>query len=260
MARVKRITLFQWGYEGWGSSTQELVAIVDATERQAGFEPPIFADIRYSRSVRAAGFRDKAFADQLGHVRYRWLRSLGNAAIGTRGRMRIQCPDAAHQLLDLALDAAEARRRVIFFCSCPSAHGAKWCHRATVAKLVLRAARSRGVHVTVQEWPGGSPIRAVAHSLRTSDEQLRKMRAGATSVPLTSKQAFALAGTPIGTLVELVAPAGKQVLSVAPPQYRGGGWQLPLFLFPVEEGDTQASLLRFVDRERKRSNLDARQT
>ncbi|HMJ14857.1 MAG TPA: hypothetical protein VK524_25770 [Polyangiaceae bacterium] len=103
MARSTRITI-KWGYEGWSNATKRLVRSVDAIERWRGYEPPLFIDIRYSRSVRAIGFRDHAFEELMGHTRYRWMRSLGNASIGTRRkRMRIQCPDAAQQLLGKAV-------------------------------------------------------------------------------------------------------------------------------------------------------------
>jgi hypothetical protein len=38
------LTLFTWGYWGWGNATHELIRAVDATERQRGFKPPIFFD------------------------------------------------------------------------------------------------------------------------------------------------------------------------------------------------------------------------
>jgi len=145
-ARRTLIQVFQWGYEGWGNATGKLVGSIDAVEHERGFEPPIFVDVRYKRGVRAVGFRDHAFGERLGHTRYRWMRSLGNALIGTRTRRpRIQCPDAVNQLLDLAMDAAVANRRVIFFCACPSPDGAAYCHRTQVAKLLARAARRRSV-------------------------------------------------------------------------------------------------------------------
>src|ERR1017187_2039954 len=59
------LTLFTWGYWGWGNATHELIRAVDATERERGFKPPVFFDIRASRSVRARGFRDDAFEQLL---------------------------------------------------------------------------------------------------------------------------------------------------------------------------------------------------
>lgn len=259
MSRSTRINIFKWGYEGWGNATKTLVRCVDALERQDSYEPPMFVDIHYSRSVRAIGFRDQAFEKLLGHKRYRWMRSLGNAAIRSRrGGMRIQCPDAAEQLLDLAIDAAAANKRIIFFCSCPSPHGAEWCHRTKVAKLLLRVARRRQVAVEIEEWPGGIPARTVGHRVHISEAELRKVRQGAVNVSITPQQATAdLAGLPWGALVELVARGERQVVSVGPPQYRAKRWWLPVFLVPVEEGDSAARLTPFVHRLRSSSKLDA---
>jgi hypothetical protein len=258
----KRITAFQWGYEGWGNATKQLIKAFDRLEKARGFELPIFVDVRYSRSVRAAGFRERAFENLLGHSRYRWMRSLGNAAIGTgQVEIVIQCKDAAQQLLDLVIDAAESNRRVIFFCSCPSPECAGTCHRATVAKLLIRAARSRKVAFEVQEWPGTNVTRGVAASLEVTNAELRRVRRGSKTVSLTRRQISpALMGLAHGALVELHAPAGKQVLSIAPPIFRGGGWRLPIFLFPPEEEDTANSLWPHVIRLRKKYKLEVRST
>ena len=60
------ITIFAWGYYGWGSHTRRLVEAVDAAEAGRGFEPPVFVDVRIRRSVRAAGFTGPAFEKLLG--------------------------------------------------------------------------------------------------------------------------------------------------------------------------------------------------
>ncbi len=39
------LTIFSWGYEGWGNWTDELVAAVDAVEESCGWGPPMFVDI-----------------------------------------------------------------------------------------------------------------------------------------------------------------------------------------------------------------------
>jgi hypothetical protein len=252
MARSSRITIFKWGYEGWGNATKQLVRSVDAIERERGHEPPLFIDIRYSRSVRAKGFRDHAFEEQMGHARYRWMRSLGNKSIKTRRKkMQIQCPDAAQQLLDSAIDAAEQNRRVIFFCSCPSPHGAGYCHRTKVAKLVARAAKRRGVRIEIEEWPGSMPAKSPVASIRVGDAELRKVRNGAKSIGLTARQAsMALEALPWGAMVELVSGRDRQLVSVGPAQYRARQWQLPIFLFPVGEDDAPRDLTPWVQRLR----------
>lgn len=64
------LTLFTFGYWGWGSATGELIRAIDSAERKKGFSPPVFFDIRLKRSVRAKGFRDDAFERLLPKGRY----------------------------------------------------------------------------------------------------------------------------------------------------------------------------------------------
>jgi len=110
--RSQGLILFSWGYAGWGNSVPQLLAATEAVEAGRGFRPPDFVDVRFSRSVRAPGFRDKAFERVLGPDRYHWMPSLGNAAIGTRGpvRLRIQDPTAASDLIDVAQRAHKQNR------------------------------------------------------------------------------------------------------------------------------------------------------
>lgn len=251
MPEKNRTHLFQWGYEGWGNATEKLVGRVDAVERDRGHEPPIFVDIRFSRSVRAVGFRDKAFGQLLGDGRYHWMKTLGNAAIGSEGdEIRIHTPAASEQLLDLAIDAARAAKRVIFFCSCASPNDAGYCHRSEVAKLLLQSARKRSVSIEVEEWPGGAPKGVVEHRVEITEGELRRVRKGAKSVAITPAQATsALAAMAWGSMVELATHGDRQVISAGPPSCRAGNWHLPIFLFPVEEEDSAESLKPVVDRE-----------
>jgi hypothetical protein len=85
------LTLFTWGYHGWGNVTPQLVEAVDAVERSRGFEPPIFVDIRIRRTVRAKGFQGSSFEKLLGPNRHRWMKSLGNSAIGDFNRGSAYC-------------------------------------------------------------------------------------------------------------------------------------------------------------------------
>src|SRR5438045_3133035 len=70
---MRRLTAFTWGYWGWGSHTKEFVRMVDAIERDRGWQPPLFVDIRFSRSVRAVGFRQDLFERVTGQHRYKWM-------------------------------------------------------------------------------------------------------------------------------------------------------------------------------------------
>ena len=69
-------TPFSFGYRGWGSAVAQLVEAVDAVEASRGCAPPLFVDVRISRSVRARGFDGPAFAHQVGAssipLRDRW--------------------------------------------------------------------------------------------------------------------------------------------------------------------------------------------
>src|SRR4051794_34834172 len=108
------LTLFTFGYWGWGNTTDQLIQAVDATERGRGFRPPIFFDIRASRSVRAVGFRSDAFERSLPDGRYQWFPRLGNARIASHeAGIKIADPSAAKALLQEALLRARDKRRII---------------------------------------------------------------------------------------------------------------------------------------------------
>lgn len=246
---VKRVSIFSWGYWGWGNATRQLVMAMAAAERAHDFTTPIFVDIRYSRSVRAVGFRGPAFKTMLPKGRYLWMPSLGNSNIGTRrGGIRIASPKTAPDLLDLAVKASARSQRVIFFCSCESPWRTRACHRHAVANLLTEAARRRGIPVDIQEWPGGQPsVRALA--IRVSPAALLSARRGATGVPLKGATVpAALAGLPWGTLVKLAAGRDEFFTVVGPAAYRQGRWVLPRFFQHDERSPAalrkQASALR----------------
>jgi len=117
---MNNTTIFTWGYYGWGSCTPQLVEAVDAVETSRGFQPPLFVDIRIRRNVRAKGFVGSAFEKLLGPSRHRWMKSLGNKFIQTRTGPDIQIaePSAADDLLNLAVESARHKQRVLFFCGC----------------------------------------------------------------------------------------------------------------------------------------------
>jgi hypothetical protein len=170
---VTPITLFTFGYWGWGNSTPQLVRAIDSVEKARGFHPPLFVDIRISRSVRAAGFRESAFETLLGPDRYIWKKELGNrnVLIGKSG-IEIANPEAAVGLLDLALKNKKRGRRILFFCSCGKPGSERHddnCHRVTVASLVLAVAAQRGLALEIVEWPGGVPRGEIRRKLAPID-------------------------------------------------------------------------------------------
>ena len=227
---MEPITLFSWGYWGWGNATPQLVEAVDAVETARGFRPPLFVDVRISRSVRAVGFRDHAFEHLMGRERYRWMRELGNKRIqtGTGPPLQIAEPAAAEKLVDIAREAAAEQRRLLFFCACerPIDDQGTACHRVTVARLVREAAAKRGVAVQTVEWPGGEPTRV---DLDVPPAVFRAVKRGRASVPLpASVQLERLAGLAWGTVVHLRDDDDELAATSGPARFQGGAWCLPV--------------------------------
>jgi hypothetical protein len=225
----KPITLFTWGYDGWGNATDKLLKAVDAVEVSRGFDPPIFVDTRIRRSVRAAGFVGSKFEKKLGSDRHRWMKSLGNKFILTRTGPAIQIaqPAAAIDLLDLAISSAEENRRVIFSCSCPRP---RWkggrCHRTEIADLVLKAAKKGKIPVQISEWPGSEPQRV---HLEVKPAVFKAVRGGRMTIPLKNPidlpQMAGLSGCSIATL-----HSGDDEIHrvVGPVIWQQGKWALPV--------------------------------
>jgi len=223
---MKPLTIFSWGYAGWGNATKELVRAVNAVERERKFEPPLFVDIRIQRGARAVGFREKAFEAEVGFDRYLWMNDLGNRAIQTgEGWISINNPKAAEVLLVLALENAKRPRRVIFFCSCgwPILPNGP-CHRTPVGKLLLNAAARRQISAEVVEWPGEE---AKETDVKVSAEEFRKVRAAAT-IPLGRRLPpveFLKLGW--GSLVTVRSARESVKFFTGPAQYQAGRWVLP---------------------------------
>ena len=255
------LTMFTWGYGGWGSSTRQLKEAVDAVEQARGFDPPYFVDLRIRRSGRAEGFKENAFEKAVGRGRYRWMPSLGNKHIMRRTGPRIQInePAAVEELLGMALRRNAKRQRLLIFCQCPlpGRPGAPQCHRAEVASLLLKAAARRNVSLTIAEWPGGRPQSRV---LETRDLQVERAKNGARNVFLGKRQpSVDLLALPWCSLVHLKSP-GASVRAIADPAvYRGGKWLLPI-PFGVDD-QLDASALRKKSLSKRRvSGLDSRRS
>jgi hypothetical protein len=245
-------TIFTWGYYGWGNHTPHLVEAVDAVESSRGFQPPFFVDIRIRRSVRAAGFTGPALEKLVGKDRHRWMKSLGNKFIETRTGPSIQIadPSAAKELLDLAVESASDKQRLIFFCSCPWPRwdGKVGCHRTTVASLVLKAATKRAIRVKVVEWPGGEPKRI---DLEVSPKDFAAVKKGRMTVPLGRKVDLAqFAGLPWCSIATLHSGGESLHRVVGPAIFQTIGWVLPIqswFFDPntgLKEYEKEARTLR----------------
>ena len=221
------LTLFSWGYWGWGAHTRQLLRLSAAVEADRGYKAPLFVDIRVRRSVRAEGFRGDNFERLAGRSRYFWLRDLGNQSIIDGGRsIRIRRPEAAEELLDLAIDRARNRQRIIFFCSCELPCG---CHRSTVAGLLIAQARRLHKPLRVVEWPGGEASENVTE-IAVPSADLRKFRRSLSGLTLPRSFSWHRAAElPGGSLVRAVAkdeePVNFAAAAVSPA---GGKWYLPV--------------------------------
>ena len=241
------LTIFTFGYWGWGSATRELIRAIDSAERKKGFSPPIFCDIRLKRNVRAEGFRDDAFERLLPKGRYQWLPSLGNVNIASKGRgIRIKDPSSSRTLLEEALQNAKRNRRVIFFCACEFP---RFCHRHVVANLLLKDAARMGRRIKVTEWPGGKPIRTSVH---VTEAVYKGICGNMVNVRLSSQTVPRnLAGLPWGSIVDVVSGEESLPIISGPAKFQSG-WLLPIWERP--DANTPAAQLRRVSKRWIKSN------
>jgi hypothetical protein len=222
------LTLFSWGYEGWGNWTDQLVQAAVAVEKARGRGPPVFVDIRARRSVRAEGFRDKAFERRFGPDRYLWIQGLGNKAIltGEDGGEFVD-PSQAALLLDLAIELHRKKRRAIFFCSCSSPNSS--CHRHWVAPELFKHARKRDQPATVVEWPGYESEPSAPPTVHVSDAVFGALvKNTRASIPLGDELPDS-SWLVLPWWTPVMVECGKKVgwMFGGPAQHRAGGWQLP---------------------------------
>jgi hypothetical protein len=253
------LTVFSWGYEGWGNATRQLAQSFNLVEESRGFGPPVFVDVRIRRQVRAIGFRDDAFQRTVGIERYRWLPGLGNDAVRTgRGPMRLRSVTDALELLGVALAQNQKGRRVVFFCSCGSPERCTTCHRQLVRKALVTAARRANHRLLVQEWPGGELTSRTVDVLRLKPQMLRAVQAGRRAIPLTKRlPPLHLLALPHYSVVRPRAGGESQLVSALAARFSAGMWRLPIGLSPVEPEDTRTSLMDAAQKTRRRDQLEA---
>jgi hypothetical protein len=264
---AKTISLFTWGYWGWGNATERLLEAFDLAERARGFEPPIFVDCRLRRQGRAKGFVGEAFKDLVGPMRYHWMQDLGNEEIATGGKgVRIRNPAAVGELLDLALRAADENRRIIFYCACeyPRLNGELACHRLTIAGLLINHAKKVAQRLAVVEWPGGE-----LHETRLKVERdLFASLMGGTrkSIPFRDDRLKEFAVLPWGSLatIQCEGDDATGAVLVGPVRFATstkaeGSWYLPV-IAPPEPGATRETLRERAAQWRKAHGLDARKS
>lgn len=226
-------TLFSFGYECWGSTTETLVETIDAVERSRGFEPPVFVDARLRREVRAQGFRGAAFEKLLGAERHLWLSGLGNLAIQDGGPWRLKDPSELVLLVERAVECSRERRRVVFFCSC--GQPPTRCHRhVLVAKELVATAERAGVAATVEEWPGGAPTRVActvgAKTMRRLRECARRSLEAIEPPPTVSFPLVpdALHAAAWGTRLHAEGNGSSIDVLCGPPTATRAGWYVPI--------------------------------
>lgn len=260
------VTIFSWGYWGWGNATERLLEATEVAEQARGFQAPIFVDTRLRRQGRAKGFVGNAFRDLLGGSRYRWIEDLGNLAIATGSvGVQIKNPAAGAELLELAMHVSDEQRQVIFYCACefPSLDGKLACHRREIADLLLLNARTTGQTISVVEWPGGEPDEA---RLQVDRKLFSAVMRGRKSIPFSSSRLNQFAGLPWGSVVTLECEGGSTTgnVSVGPAKFAAsrngdGFWYLPVIRSP-EASASRESLREYAAQWRKSHGVDLRKS
>lgn len=261
------ITAFSWGYYGWGSAADKFVQLIDRVEASRGFKPPLFADIRISRKVRAAGFRERGFEKLVGTDRYHWIRGLGNQSIIDRQgpQIKIADPKAVEDLLELAIRAAQDRRRVIYFCGCAHQRAGRTiaCHRWTVGSLLLKAASKRGLRLETVEWPGGEPLQVARNVSAAVVASYVMPERNALNVPVgTPTNLVELGALPWASIVALTNCGDTHRIFSGPVRFIRNEWQLPYIQYAGKgTRSTRIDLKQAADYRKwlgveSRSNLD----
>ena len=227
---MKPITIFSWGYYGWGNHTPYLIKALDAVEESRGFKPLMFVDIRISHGVRAKGFRGSAFKNLVGEERYLAMKDLGNEKIisGSGPAIQIAKPAAAKDLLELAIKLSKDKQRLLFFCSCEfnKFDGKTNCHRCTVAGLLIKNAKKQGVSIQVVEWPGG---KAKNIELEVKPKLFGSINKGIMNISLPKDCNLSeMAGLPWGTVATFRCNDQQLHRIVGPAIRQKGKWALPV--------------------------------
>lgn len=98
------------------------------------------------------------------------------------------------------------------------------CHRYTVAKLLIKAARRHETPLEVVQWPGGEPSTFKVEVARSEVPKDATPRLHLPGVRPLSK----FAGLAVGSLVDVVGDERERRVAVAPAMYAPKGWYLPI--------------------------------
>jgi len=253
---VAKLKAFTWSYWGWGSESKHFVRAVDWLEKKRGFLSPVFVDLRLARGGRAADFKGSEFEKIVGSRRCVWMPRLGNKRIATKKGKRIQIadPSAAETLLDLIIEKAKGRRRIVMFCACEQPllkcdDGLPSCHRVEVASLLLKAAKKRGLKLELSEWPGGAPTTV---RMKADEFPERALAGDARYIPIGSVGArmSPLAALGWGSSIRFDTPSTFWRVLVGPAPVGKHQWRLQVF----PEADFNG---RMTVRQRRQALLDA---
>jgi len=162
---MSTLTIFSWGYWGWGTSTRQLKEAVNAAEADRGNAPLFFVDARWRRTGKAPGFVGNAFKDVIGDTYSLHEQRLGNWEVDSRARkftneyresLEEDRERAVADLLQKAITREKQGQRVIFYCACVFP---KWnsypqeprcpCHRDEIAEDLCKLARKKDKKNTV---------------------------------------------------------------------------------------------------------------
>ena len=174
--------------------------------------------------------------------------------------MRIKNPAAAKTLLDIAESSSRLRQRVLFFCACkrPGTETNGCCHRVVVARLVLKAAKSRKVAVQIVEWPGGEPEKDGVE-VPLSKAAFAKVARGAASIPLQKPVPLAeMAGLPWLSSVTVYEKGNEEqtplIVLGGPARYMKGGWHVPIHE-DIPENLPHHKIPKYIEKLRKRQGF-----
>jgi hypothetical protein len=113
-----------------------------------------------------------------------------------------------------------------------------------VRQELLRAARRLELGLTVQEWPGGALAGTAKESVKVEPAAMIALRKGGQAVRLGRQIPGArVLGLAHGSLVTLQSGRERQLVSLAPARFIAGEWRMPVFVQPVDPGDTREVLL-----------------
>jgi hypothetical protein len=129
-----------------------------------------------------------------------------------------------------------------------------------VGTTLLETARSRGVSLWLQEWPGEAlSAENALLSIPVPPGTLRSLVSGGQWVMIEGRPKADLLGIPIGSLVSLQEGGNSRIASICPPRLVNGHWKFKLFVEDQPDRGRSA-LLTEAQRERRDLLLESRRS